>query len=328
MNDGLILPTSSSPTTSEYVSTSLPDAPFRRYASVIASSTSPSLRSNKSLRASTLGKSSTKSVPLKEFHLYRSQNVIGTDNDNERGTVYRTGATDHSVFYHVPGHPNHQKASLAEKINEVFPFRVGLGHTSSSDSSGTTIEISLIDPDACKKAISAPITINGQSFYTSPAVHPDQALLEVNLSKLPIWQLDKLCRSLLNNFFRYGVVREMSIYLDDWSGCWFIDNRHLYIERRNYATKQYETLTYKIDLEGGSTFCLGTWSKMEPIASTEVISEAENVDTPTVQVDAAFDTIVQVEVPEVLEIHEAFATSVPSHLLLLIPRLYKANQTI
>ncbi|KAG1135423.1 hypothetical protein G6F37_012922 [Rhizopus arrhizus] len=52
------------------------------------------------------------------------------------------------------------------------------------------------------------------------------------------------------------------------------------------------------------------------MASTEVISETEEVNRPTVQVDAAFDTIVQVEVPEVPEvpeIHETSATSVHSH---------------
>lgn len=342
-----------------------------------------------------MGKSSTKTVPTKEFSLYRSQNVVGTDNDKERNVVHRTGTTDHSVFYHVPSHFDHLKASLAEKINEVFPFGVGLGLTSSANSDGTTIEISLIDQAACEKAISVPIITGGHSFYASPAVHPDQALLKVNLSKLPIWQLDKLRHSLLNNFSRYGVVREISIYLDDWSGCWFTGNGHLYIERPNHASKQYETLTYKIDLEDGNTFCLGTWSKMgkhcvyckasdhyrkectkapeekrrcstcgskghiarnchraitdsntsskrrrdstqnpkvstvatpvaieqatpliEPTAPIEAISETEDVNRPNGQVDAAFDTIVQVEVPEVLEvpeIHETPATSVPSH---------------
>ncbi|CEG77011.1 hypothetical protein RMATCC62417_11828 [Rhizopus microsporus] len=212
-NTDIPIPTtySSPPTTSEDVSTSLPDAPSHCYASVTASSTSPSLRSNKSLRSSTLSKSSTKSVPPKEFHLYRSQNVVSTDNDNERNVVHRTCTTDHSVFYHMPSHPDHLKASFAEKINEVFSFGVELGLASSTGSNGTTIENSLIDPAACEKAISAPIPIDGQSFYAPPAVHPDQALLKVNLSKLPIWQLGKLRHSLLNNFSRYSVAREISI---------------------------------------------------------------------------------------------------------------------
>lgn len=117
---------SSPPTISEDVFTGLPDVPSRSYASVTASSTSPSLRSNKSLRSSTLGKSSTKSVPSKEFSLYLTQNVAGTDNDKERSVVHRIGTIDHSVFYHVPSHLDHSKASLARKTNEVFPFGVGL----------------------------------------------------------------------------------------------------------------------------------------------------------------------------------------------------------
>ncbi|CEG74358.1 hypothetical protein RMATCC62417_09593 [Rhizopus microsporus] len=122
------------PTNSEGVSTSLPDDPSHSYAFVPAASILPSLGSNKSPRSSTLGKPSAELALPKELSLYRSQNVIGKDNHKQKSVIRRTGTTDHSVFYHVSSHLDHLKASLAEKINEVFPFGAELGLTSSIDS--------------------------------------------------------------------------------------------------------------------------------------------------------------------------------------------------
>lgn len=51
---------------------------------------------------------------------------------------------------------------------------------------------------------------------------------------------------------------------------------------------------------------------IETIAPAGVISETEGIDTPTVQVNTTFDTIVQIEVPEIPKIPETLATSVPS----------------
>ncbi|KAI9469097.1 MAG: hypothetical protein EXX96DRAFT_461483, partial [Benjaminiella poitrasii] len=110
--------------------------------------------------------------------------------------------------------------------------------------------------------IASPVVIKDSKFHASPAVHPDQALLRINLTKLPIWDLDKLRNSLLDNSACYDIVREIIIYLDDWSSCWFTGNGHVYIKRPNQNDKSFEDLSYKIPLEDGSTFCLGTWSRM------------------------------------------------------------------
>jgi hypothetical protein len=144
----------------------------------------------------------------------------------------------------------------------LFPFGIGLGLTSSEDNEGTTIEITLADKESCESAVASPIVINEVTFHASPAVHPDQALLRVNLTKLPIWNLDKLRNSLMNNLSRYGIVREIVIYLDDCSGSWFTGNGHVYIERPIQNDKTFENLSYKIPLEAERTFCLGTWTNM------------------------------------------------------------------
>ncbi|CEG84213.1 hypothetical protein RMATCC62417_18051 [Rhizopus microsporus] len=60
----------------------------------------------------------------------------------------------------------------------------------------------------------------------------------------------------------------------------------------------------------------------ELTAPTKVISENEGVDMPIVQVDAAYDAIAQVDIPETL------ATPIPPTHPLLIPCLFKAGQAI
>lgn len=62
----------------------------------------------------------------------------------------------------------------------------------------------------------------------------------------------------MNNLSRYGIVREIIIYLDDCSGSWLTGNGHVYIERPVQNDKTFETLSYKIPLEAERTFCLGT----------------------------------------------------------------------
>ena len=125
---------------------------------------------------------------------------------------------------------------------------MSLGLTSSEDYLGTVIKISLVFKETCDIATSQPIIVDEKNFYASPAIHPDRALLKVDLTKLPIWEGQRLQDSLLNNLSRYGIVREMTLYLDDWSGCWFTGNGHLYLEQPNDNNKTFESLTYKIPL--------------------------------------------------------------------------------
>ncbi|KAI8327075.1 hypothetical protein EDC96DRAFT_588844 [Choanephora cucurbitarum] len=180
----------------------------------------------------------------KETVLFRSSTVNGQNNVTTNSVVYETGTTDYSVFYHVPESLTHLRSKIALKLSEKFPFGVDLGLTPSEDQSNTNIEISLVSKDA------------------SLAVHPDQALLKVNLTKLPILESKRFKDSLLNNLSRYGVVREIVLYLDNLSGCWFTGNGLVYLVRLNNNQKTYEALAYKIPLEGDSTFCLGTWTNM------------------------------------------------------------------
>ncbi|KAG2199574.1 hypothetical protein INT47_012174 [Mucor saturninus] len=110
-------------------------------------------------------------------------------------------------------------------------------------------------------AVSNPVVIGESTSFASPAVHPDRSLLPVNLTKIPIMSYEKLHTLLSDNFTRYGLVREIVIYLDDWSGRWYTGNGHVYLERPASSEAQYETLTYKIPLAGDKPFsCLGTWT--------------------------------------------------------------------
>ena len=58
---------------------------------------------------------------------------------------------------------------------------------------------------------------------------------------MPIEQLrDKL----LNNFVRYGIVKELIIYLDDWAQRWFSGNECIYLERPPSSGIKFDPLTY------------------------------------------------------------------------------------
>lgn len=228
--------------------------PTLSYAAV----TSLSSRHSSNLRSNTNSSSRVK----KDVTLFRASDINGPTDDTAHQLIHRTGTTDHSVFYQVPKNQTSLKNELQHELRQLFPFGVGLGLTSSEDNNGTTIEITLIDKKACDLAVATPISIKEVKFHASPAVHPDRALLRVNLTKLPIWSPQKLEESLMNNLSRYGIVREIVIYLDDCSGQWFTGNGHVYIERPSQHERKFETLTYKIPLEGENTFCLGTWSNM------------------------------------------------------------------
>ncbi|KAG2228472.1 hypothetical protein INT48_003129 [Thamnidium elegans] len=247
--------TNLSPPPIESSSQSTSETFSRSYASVTAATT-PGLHSSRST-----SKSST-NQHRKTYPLFRSPALGGRSNDLHRNVIHRTGTTEHSVFYQVPKHQLHLRPALALKLSETFPQGVGLGLTSTEDMNGTTLEITLATKEDCEFAIANPIVAQNSTFHADPAVHPDQALLRVNLTKLPIWNWDKLRNSLMNNLSRYGIVREIVLYLDDWSGNWFTGNGHVYIERPLQTEKNFETSTYKIPLEGENTFCLGTWTNM------------------------------------------------------------------
>ncbi|OBZ81801.1 hypothetical protein A0J61_10149 [Choanephora cucurbitarum] len=226
------------------------------------SSASSSSSSSSKPRMMSYAAATASSRTRNETVIYRSSTLSGQYNDTIHPVVHKTGTTDFSVFYHVPKKLAHLRSEVALRLSEKFPFGVGLGLTSTEDPLGTVIEISLVSQEACDNAVSQPVVVDEKKFHASPAIHPDRALLEVNLTKLPIWEGQRLRDSLLNNLSRYGVVREMTLYLDNWSGCWFTGNGHVYLERPNTNNKAYETLSYKIPLEGDNTFCLGTWTNM------------------------------------------------------------------
>ena len=76
---------------------------------------------------------------------------------------------------------------------------------------------------------------------------------------MPIEQLrDKL----LNNFVRYGIVKELVIYLDDWAQRWFSGNGCICLKRPPSSGIKFDPLTYNIPFDGDHS-CLGTWSKMD-----------------------------------------------------------------
>ncbi|RCH85996.1 hypothetical protein CU097_007342 [Rhizopus azygosporus] len=222
---------SSPPTISEYVFTGLPDVPSRSYASVTASSTSLSLRSNKSLRSSTLGKSSTKSVPSKEFSLCLLQNVAGTDNDKERSI----GPEDDNTLC--------------------------LGTWSNIGKHCAYFKASDHYREECTKAPKE----KHQCFTCGNKGH---------------------------------IAR----------------NRHMTITDNNISSKRRRGSTQnpKASKVVAPVAIVQATPIIETIAPAGVISETEGIDTPTVQVNTTFDTIVQIEVPEIPKIPETLATSVPS----------------
>ncbi|KAI7897864.1 uncharacterized protein BX663DRAFT_490490 [Cokeromyces recurvatus] len=187
--------------------------------------------------------------PRKELSLFRSTEIENYSNDPSKRLIHLTGTTEHSVFYHIPKHLSSLRSSLALKLSQKFPLGVGLGLTLTEDSTGTNMEFTLASKGNCESAIASPINIGDTFFHASPAVHPDRALLCINLTKLPIWTLDKLRNSLLNNLSRYGIVRKIVIYLDDCSGSWSTGNGPVNMERPSNANKTHEVLTYNILLE-------------------------------------------------------------------------------
>ncbi|RCH85329.1 hypothetical protein CU097_007165 [Rhizopus azygosporus] len=68
--------------------------------------------------------------------------------------------------------------------------------------------------------------------------------------------IEQLRDKLLNRFVRYGIVRELAIYLDDWAQRWFSGNGCIYLERSPSSKIKFDHLTYKIPLDGDHS-CLG-----------------------------------------------------------------------
>ena len=93
-------------------------------------------------------------------------------------------------------------------------------------------------------------------------LHPDRVLLRANITKIPIMPIEQLRYKLLNNFARYGIVKELVIYLDDWAQRWFSGNGCICLKRPPSSGIKFDSLTYKIPLDGNHS-CLDTWSKMD-----------------------------------------------------------------
>ena len=146
--------------------------------------------------------------------MYRS---FDSANETAHSTysIHRTGTTDHSVFYRIPHRLKNLKVPFSIVLSEKLPFGVGLGFTIHEDVQGTAVEVTLISAEHCKEAVATLLFVEYQVFTASPAVHPDRALLKVNLTKIPIMPIEQLRDKLLNNFARYGIVGELVIYLDD-----------------------------------------------------------------------------------------------------------------
>lgn len=210
-------------------------------------------------------RSISKLAHRKEHCLYRSDDIGIPSASQTSFALHKNGSTDHSVFYHVPGNSKSLKADLAAALSLRFPFGDGLGLTHQDIPSGTTIEMSLANGTLCAKALAEPVHVQNHVFHAFPAVSPDRALTRINLTKLPITKIDTLRDELRNNFARYGIVREIVIYLDDWSSSWFTGNGHLYIERPKTGPKKndFDDLMYKIQLDSLDTYCLATWTKMD-----------------------------------------------------------------
>ncbi|RCH91805.1 hypothetical protein CU098_005026, partial [Rhizopus stolonifer] len=183
-----------------------------------------------------------------EASLFRS-----FDSDNQTlsspSVIHRTGTTDNSIFYHIPHHLKHMRVAFSIALSDKFPFGIGLGLTTQGDSKGTIVEVTLASKEACEEAITTPLSVEDQNFSAFPAVHPNRALMKVNLSKIPIMPIDKLKTKLLNNFARYGLVHELVIFFDDWGQRWFSGNGCVYLERPANSEIQFEKLTYKIPLD-------------------------------------------------------------------------------
>ncbi|KAG2199575.1 hypothetical protein INT47_012175 [Mucor saturninus] len=126
---------SSSPSSNEthLPTSSAPTSP-RSYADVAAIS-SPRVSVTKTAPVNT--------VPRTNITLFRSSNLEGVPIDPTRNLMHRTGTTEYSVFYQVPKTLLNVRPALAQALSDMFPPGIGLGLSSSDDSNGTTIEISL-----------------------------------------------------------------------------------------------------------------------------------------------------------------------------------------
>ncbi|KAG2198728.1 hypothetical protein INT47_005413 [Mucor saturninus] len=189
-----------------------------------------------------------------------------TDLENQRPAIHRNSSYKHAVFYFVEKEflnllPEFQKAR-----NVRFPFGTCLGTHATDDSQGKIIEVILNDQAAVDDAVNTPIVIgNDRKFHATPAVPQDNIILKVHLSKLPFLPVADLHATLVDNFSRFGNVRDVTIYLDDESNTAFCGNGAIFLDRSiDHANpKAWDKLTYKIDL-GSKSFCLGKWAKMEP----------------------------------------------------------------
>ncbi|KAG1136489.1 hypothetical protein G6F37_011463 [Rhizopus arrhizus] len=180
----------------------------------------------------------------KEIPIFQSFQELDMSND-QPVAIPKRGTWQHSAFYRIQHHLKHFKVQFSTELRKVLPFGVGLG-----------------SKEACDKATNTPLEVNGHKFPAFPAVDSQQALLKVNLSKLPLLPVKELRELLINNFSRYGTVRDIVIYLDDWSQTWFSGNDCIYLERPSTTEKTFDTLQYKIDLDNNG-FCLGTWGNMK-----------------------------------------------------------------
>ncbi|CEG82533.1 hypothetical protein RMATCC62417_16592 [Rhizopus microsporus] len=191
---------SSTPHTDTDIVNSLQPTATRTYAAIV------------SLPLTTKASPKGISTVWKEISLYRS---FGSTNETSQLTysIHRTGTTDHSVFYRIPHRLKNLKVPFSIVLSEKFSFGIGLGFTTHEDIQGIVIEVTLISAEHCKEAVATPLVVENQVFTASPAVHPDRALLRVNLTKIPIMPIEQLRDKLLNNFAQYGIVRELFILM-------------------------------------------------------------------------------------------------------------------
>ncbi|KAG2199306.1 hypothetical protein INT47_012940 [Mucor saturninus] len=184
---------------------------------------------------------------------------------NQKPAVHRNSSYKHAVFYFVEKESLNLIPEFQKARNVRFPFGTCLGTHATDDSQGKIIEVILNNQSAVEDAVNTPILIGlDKKFYATPAVPQDNIILKVHLSKLPFLPVADLHATLVDNFSRFGNVRDVTIYLDDESKTAFCGNGAIFLDRSIDPTspKAWDKLTYKIDL-GNQSFCLGKWAKME-----------------------------------------------------------------
>ncbi|KAG2194342.1 hypothetical protein INT47_011509 [Mucor saturninus] len=188
-----------------------------------------------------------------------------TDLKDQKPAIHRNSSYKHAVFYFVEKESLNLMPEFQKARNVRFPFGTCLGTHATDDSQGKIIEAILNNQSAVDDAVNTPILIGlDKKFYATPAVPQDNIILKVHLSKLPFLPVADLHATLVDNFSRFGNVRDVTIYLDDESKTAFCGNGAIFLDRSIDPTnpKAWDKLTYKIDL-GNQSFCLGKWAKME-----------------------------------------------------------------